>query len=153
MIGRLWLAVGDKEHALTAVDQALNVVTGENYPDAPLRALRGEILEKLGRTEEASRSLQDAGDRYLWRNEAAEAVRLLQSAIDVDAGNVEAHWSLADALLNASYSAESSTAERLTLVERARTVWNDGCGACDVHGVSYSVGIASAARASLRSRE
>jgi hypothetical protein len=126
VFARLWQAAGDPTTALTVIDAALAEVRGEDYPDAPLLALRADALLALGRGDEAARDLHKAGTRYLWRREGDVAAGLLERAIAQDPGNVEAHWSLADALLIATYQPDLDDSERRARLARARAVWDAG---------------------------
>jgi predicted Zn-dependent protease len=152
VIARIWRALGDSARALRAVDDALAAVTGAGYPDAPIRALRGELLLDLGDPAEAARSLHQAGNRYLWRNEAEPAAGLLARAVELDPANVEARWSLADALFLASYGPDLDAQQRRQLTQRARAAWDAGY-AIRPPGKSDAWAYATAAHIAVRQAE
>jgi hypothetical protein len=108
---------------------AIGFVQRTGYPDAPVRALRGELLRELGCPKEAALNLREAGDRYNWRNEPEEAVRLLEDARKVDQGSVEVCWSLSNALLSASYRRCLDKPARQDLLRRAQDTWQQGYAA------------------------
>ena len=124
VVARIWRVLGDFEQALAAVERALAIVSGPNYPDAPLYQLRGELLEQLGRLDAAARALQQAGDRYRWRREPLQAIPLIERSLALGAEHAGASWELADALLAASYEKQPTRDERVELLKRARDAWN-----------------------------
>lgn len=126
VIAGLWQAVGDAASALAAIDEALTKVSGGNYPDAPLLALRADALLALRRSDEAAADLLKAGKRFVWRREGDLAAGLLERAIDLNVVNVEARWLLADSLLTASYRADIDDSQRRERLKRARAAWDAG---------------------------
>lgn len=126
IIARIWRAAGQAAVALATVNHAVAHASDVEEAEAPLYALRGELMEELGQRAEAASAYHDAGSRYLWRDDAATAVRLLEHSIELDPGNTDAHWALADSLRMASAAPRLDMADRREKVRRAQEVWSAG---------------------------
>ncbi|MCS6872251.1 MAG: FHIPEP family type III secretion protein [Anaerolineae bacterium] len=95
------LRYSDLEAALRAADRALalGVRDDTNYPERIAHRLRAEVLEALGRAEEAAEAYFEAGKRFLWLDQYAVAADLLRAACRLKPDHAAAHWFLANALL------------------------------------------------------
>ncbi len=94
----------DLEAALRAAERALALGVRDDtaQPDRIAHRLRAEVLEALGRAEEAAAAYLEAGKRFLWLNQHAVAAELLRAACRLQPDGAVAHWLLANALLGAA---------------------------------------------------
>ncbi|PJF31481.1 MAG: hypothetical protein CUN51_03900 [Candidatus Thermofonsia Clade 1 bacterium] len=91
----------DLEAALRAADRALALGVRDEtaYPERIAHRLRAEVLEALGRAEEAAEAYFEAGKRFLWLDQYAVAAELLRAACRLKPDHAVAHWFLANTLL------------------------------------------------------
>ncbi|MFQ3535873.1 MAG: FHIPEP family type III secretion protein [Aggregatilineales bacterium] len=91
----------DLEAALCAADRALELGVRDDtdYPERIAYRLRAELLEALGRPEEAAEAYLEAGKRFLWLNQYAVAAELLRAACRLKPDQALPHWFLANTLL------------------------------------------------------
>ena len=134
------------EQALKAVTRALALGIKERgeFPECSGYRLKGEILEQLGRSAEASMALYEAGRRFGWRGEAQTAVELLTRAQQLNQEDVRVYWELADALRVASYRTqppyadEASIEKSLDAWEAAASMEQPGCEASTIYSLPWS---------------
>jgi len=93
------LVVTDKAAALSALDQALQRgINGKGeFPAKKAMAERAQILEDLGRDDEAADTYHSAGDEYA-KSASPKAAGLFQKACELDPTVAKYHWSYGDAL-------------------------------------------------------
>ena len=93
------LAATDKSGALGVLDEALKRgIKGKGaFPEKKATAERAQILEDLGRHDEAAGAYHSAGDQYA-QSESPKAVGLFQKARELDPMVAKYHWSYGDAL-------------------------------------------------------
>jgi len=113
--------------ALDAVSRAesIGVLAGGNYPIRVVYAAKAEILERLGREEEAAEEYFNAGRNFHWDQDSRAAAVLLEKARSLDPHHAPTYWSLADAYLMLSYTEENDAAKR-KLLSDAVDAWNEG---------------------------
>lgn len=93
------LTLTDKAGALKALDDALERgINGKGaFPDKKAMAERAQILEDLGRHDEAAGAYHSAGKQYA-ESQSPKAVGLFQKARELAPGVAKYHWSYGDAL-------------------------------------------------------
>ena len=93
------LAATDKPGALRVLEEALQRgINGKGaFPAKKAMAERAQILEDLGRREEAAGVYHSAGDQYA-RSESPKAAGLFQKACELAPKVANYHWSYGDAL-------------------------------------------------------
>jgi tetratricopeptide (TPR) repeat protein len=131
--GNLYLQLGRMlkrdapEAALAAVTEALELGV-RHSGEAPERLghrLRGEILESLGRTQEAAEAYRSAANGYLTRSELAVGLPLLRTARELDPTDPMTCWVLADALRMSATISVPPYVDRDAL-DAARATWETG---------------------------
>ena len=130
--GGMLLAAGETllnrrrpDTALDLLDAALiaGVPGIGNYPDAGVHALRSRALELERKPREAAAAALEAGTRYHWSNNFADATVELQRALDLDPEAEEAGWYLADSLIGSAVDPEQER-PRLEPLQKARQTWD-----------------------------
>ena len=119
------LAVTDRTRALSALDQALERgINGMGeFPAKRAMAEKAQLLEDLGRRDEAALTYHSAGDQYA-RSGSPKAVGLFEKACELAPGVAKYHWSLGDALR--LQAADTTAVVNLDAMEKARQVLEAG---------------------------
>jgi tetratricopeptide (TPR) repeat protein len=93
------LTATDKRRALSLLDEALQRgIKGKGeFPAKKATVERAQILEDLGRHDEAAQAYHTAGDQYA-TSQSPKAVGLFQKACELAPGVAKYHWSYGDAL-------------------------------------------------------
>jgi len=115
------------EPALAAIDRALElgVRWSDVYPDRRALKDRAEILESLGRFQDAADSYFEAGQRYNWLDKVATARPLLEKACELNPQHASAHWQLSEVLRVLSYQ-KSAPFVDAALVQQSKQHWDAG---------------------------
>ena len=112
---------------LAALEQAIKLgISGSGpYPERPAYELEGEVLESLGRSDEAAGAFFKAGRFHAWESSPDQACILFERANALDQNLVPVYWSWADALLMASYVSKPPYVDRDKL-EKGLDIWHRG---------------------------
>ena len=114
-------ALSDITKALERSDLARAFTRDTLARDVPARLFKAELLEEIGRSDEAAREYLLAGRAWVSANKGDQALEPLRKAINLQASLVAARWELSEAWRQASYiCAHSAARERLA---NARKEW------------------------------
>jgi tetratricopeptide (TPR) repeat protein len=115
------------ENALAAVRRTFDykLHTTISYPEAPVYRLQAELLEGVGKREEAAKAYEDAGNYYGWRNNFQTAVTLLEKARDLNPNSAQIYWDLSNAYYISSRS-ENYPFVKADVLVQSREAWEKG---------------------------
>jgi tetratricopeptide (TPR) repeat protein len=126
VLAELLRLAGEPDASLAEVDRALSIGLpddGSGSPEAPALALRVELLDTLGRRDDAAKPYFEAGRAYYWRDDFDRAAQLLREAAGRLPDDPDPRWILADTL---RLQAWRSTPPNPHLVREAVDVWEEG---------------------------
>jgi tetratricopeptide (TPR) repeat protein len=126
VLAQVFRIFGQYVEAGQQVDRALDLgFSGENYPDAPARQFKAELLEMAGERQEAAGWFYEAGRRFSWRGEQDQAIGLLKKAAELKPDKAAVYWYWMDAARMASGQPEPPFVN-LERVSEAARAWESG---------------------------
>jgi tetratricopeptide (TPR) repeat protein len=127
LLARLAHALALGPEALAEADATLEAGLTETpaYEEAPVHALRGELLVAAGDTDEAAAAFRESGLFYHWRHEPLLAIAPLTRAFELAPGEADTWWSLADAHVSASYGEHLAPEDQREHVTAAQRLWSE----------------------------
>ena len=111
--------------ALEVLDQAFEQGADKDgkYKDLRGRKLRGEILEALGRGNEAADVYYEAGRERYDENDLSQAIGFFRATITADPNRVHAHWYLMDSLRLSTYEVLGADDTIRGILNESLEVW------------------------------
>ncbi len=113
--------------ALKAADASLayTLPPDGQYPEKTIHQLRGALLLRLERPQEAANSLLEAGKRYLWDRQSDLAEKSLRRSLELDDSKTNTYWFLVSALRDRALKL-SDHREMRRIGEEAINLWQRG---------------------------